>query len=67
LPDIKYEWVWEIKYLKKEDAKELETKQNKSVEQLNRYKRSARFKNRSDVKFAAITFGGKDKYEIIEI
>jgi hypothetical protein len=67
LPDIKYEWVWEIKYLKKEDAKELETKQNKSVEQLKRYKRSARFENRSDVKFASITFVGKDKYEIVEI
>jgi hypothetical protein len=67
LPDIKYEWVWEIKYLKKENASELETKQNESVEQLKRYKRSARFENRNDVKFASIIFIGKDRYEIIEI
>jgi hypothetical protein len=67
LPDIPYEWVWEIKYLKKEDAKELKAKEDKSVGQLSRYKRSARFENRSDVKFASITFVGKDRYEIIEI
>jgi hypothetical protein len=67
LPDIKYEWVWEIKYIKKEEASELKTKQDKSVEQLKKYKRSARFENRNDVKFASITFVGKDKYEIIEV
>jgi hypothetical protein len=67
LPDIKYEWVWEIKYLKKENKKELKAKQNESVEQLKRYKHSARFENRSDVKFASIVFVGKDRYEIIEI
>jgi hypothetical protein len=66
-PDIKYEWVWEIKYLKKENASELKTKQDKSVEQLAKYKRSARFENRTDVKFASITFVGKDMYEIIQI
>jgi hypothetical protein len=67
LPDIKYEWVWEIKYLKKEDERELKTKQDESVEQLKRYKRSARFEKRSDVKFASILFVGKDRYEIIEV
>jgi hypothetical protein len=67
LPDIKYEWVWEIKYLKKENKKELKTKQNESIEQLKRYKHSARFENRNDMKFASILFIGKDKYEIIEI
>jgi hypothetical protein len=66
-PDIKYEWVWEIKYLKKENASELKSKQDKSIEQLEKYKRSARFENRTDVKFASITFIGKDMYEIIQI
>jgi hypothetical protein len=28
-PDVKYEWVWEIKYLKKENASELKVRQKK--------------------------------------
>jgi hypothetical protein len=67
LPDVKYEWVWEIKYLKKENENELKSKQNESVEQLRKYKRSVRFANRADVKFASIIFTGKDKYEILQI
>jgi hypothetical protein len=67
LPDIKYEWVWEIKYLKKENESELKAKQSTSVEQLRKYKRSSRFANRTDVKFASIIFIGKDRYEIVEI
>jgi hypothetical protein len=67
LPDIKYEWVWEIKYLKKDEAKELDAAQKKSVEQLKEYKRAARFENRSDVKFASIVFVGKDRYEVAEV
>jgi hypothetical protein len=67
LPDITYEWVWEIKYIKTEDERNLKTVQDKSVGQLKRYKRSARFENRNDVKFASILFVGKDRYEIIEV
>jgi hypothetical protein len=67
LPDIKYEWIWEIKYLKKENENELKSKQNESVGQLKKYSRSNRFANRNDLKFASITFIGKDRYEIIEV
>ncbi|MDR0393623.1 MAG: ATP-binding protein [Tannerella sp.] len=67
LPDIRYEWLWEVKYLKKEDAGQLKAVQEKSVEQLKRYRSSIRFEHRTDVKFASILFIGKDRYEIIEI
>jgi hypothetical protein len=66
LPDIKYEWVWEIKYLKKENEGELKAKQNKAIEQLEQYSCSALFANRDDVRFASIIFIGKDKYEIMQ-
>ncbi|MDR3187660.1 MAG: ATP-binding protein [Prevotellaceae bacterium] len=67
LPDVKYEWVWEIKYLKKENEAELKANQHKAIEQLEKYRCSERFANRADVKFASITFIGKDRYEITQI
>jgi hypothetical protein len=67
LPDIKYEWVWEVKYVKVEDENKLTNVKNQAVKQLQKYKQATIFNNRTDLKFAALLFVGKDKYEIQEV
>jgi hypothetical protein len=70
LPDIKYEWVWELKYVKKGDAVEtrhatsLQTARNESFAQLAKYRDSNLFRGRTDVRYLSLIFIGKDKYEI---
>jgi len=63
--DIKYEYVFEIKYAKT-DAKdsEIKTKRKEAQTQIELYKKDPRFVNRSDVRFAAIVFKGKGEYEL---
>ena len=65
--DIKYEYVFEIKYAKT-DAKdsEIKAKREEAQTQIERYKKDPRFVNRSDVRFAAIVFKGKGEYELFE-
>jgi hypothetical protein len=64
LPQIKYEWVLEIKYLKTSDAKKLPQAQKEASEQLQRYIHAHRLEGRSDLKTATVVFIGKTKYEI---
>jgi hypothetical protein len=69
LPNIPYEWVWEVKYVKKKDAKNkkskiLEEKRNEAREQLERYRKSYPFAGRTDVKYLSLIFIGKDDYEM---
>jgi hypothetical protein len=69
LPDIPYEWVWEVKYVKKGDeANEtvLQEKRKAAETQLMRYRDSHLFTGRTDVRYLSVIFIGKDKYEIIE-
>ncbi|GHT48595.1 hypothetical protein AGMMS49982_00150 [Bacteroidia bacterium] len=66
LPDIKYEWVWELKYLKKGDRKALHSARNDARAQLEKYRKSREFAGRADMRFASIIFIGKDKFEIEE-
>ncbi|GHT54112.1 hypothetical protein AGMMS49982_18270 [Bacteroidia bacterium] len=66
LPDIKYEWVWELKYLKKGDRKALHSARNDARAQLEKYRKSREFAERTDMRFASIIFIGKDKFEIEE-
>ena len=42
-------------------------KTQEAVDQLNRYKTSALFKDRTDVRFLAIIFTGKKSYRIEEV
>jgi hypothetical protein len=67
LPQIKYEWIFELKYCKT-DAKEaeIETKRNEGIEQIKQYLGSHRLGSRPDLKAAVIVFTGKNKYRIIE-
>jgi hypothetical protein len=66
-PEIKYEWLFELKYCKS-DAKEDEiaAKRKEGLAQLEQYTHSHRLGNRPDLKAALILFTGKNKYEITE-
>jgi hypothetical protein len=68
LPQVKYEWVFELKYCKT-GAKESEitAKRNEGLEQLRQYLASDRLKGRTDLKAAVIVFIGKNKYRIANI
>ncbi|KAA6303042.1 MAG: hypothetical protein EZS26_000645 [Candidatus Ordinivivax streblomastigis] len=67
-PEIKYEWIFELKYCKT-DAKETDitAKGNEGVEQVKQYLQSHRFANRTDLKAAVIVFTGKSKYRIFPV
>ncbi|MDR1224945.1 MAG: ATP-binding protein [Tannerella sp.] len=69
LPEIPYEWVWEIKYLKKEDATETALKKTREQSriQLKKYHDSYRFADRTDVRYLSLIFIGKDQFEMEEI
>jgi hypothetical protein len=72
LPDIPYEWVWEIKYVKKEDVtgkkkNVLQAKREEAREQLKKYRESSLFAGRADVRYLSLIFIGKDKYEMEEV
>jgi hypothetical protein len=70
LPDLRYEWVWEIKYIKKGDEKNkklLQAVKQEALDQLSRYRQAQCFAARNDVRFAVIMFIGKDKYEAHEL
>jgi hypothetical protein len=70
LPDIPYEWVWEIKYIKKEEAGKknvLKEKQEEARVQLKKYRESSLFARRTDVRFLSVIFIGKDRYEMEEV
>ncbi|MDR2026610.1 MAG: ATP-binding protein [Prevotellaceae bacterium] len=71
LPDIPYEWVWEIKYVRKEDADDkkniLKEKREEARIQLNRYRETPLFAGRSDVRYLSLIFIGKDRYEMEEV
>ncbi|MDR1222870.1 MAG: PD-(D/E)XK nuclease domain-containing protein, partial [Tannerella sp.] len=69
IPDIPYEWVWEIKYVKKKDASRslLKAKREEARIQLKKYRDSYRFAGRTDVRYLSLIFIGKDRYEMEEI
>jgi hypothetical protein len=67
LPQVKYEWVLEFKYLKTSNKKMLPQAQKEASEQLHRYIHAHRLENRPDLKTAIVVFIGKNKYEITEI
>jgi hypothetical protein len=69
LPEIPFEWVWEIKYVKKEDAAEhvLNAKREEARARLRKYRTSSRFADRDDVRYLSLIFIGKDCYEMEEV
>ena len=61
--DIKYEYVFEIKYAKTDatDA-EISAKLAEAKIQIEKYKKDKRFADRDDIKFVALVFKGKGEY-----
>ena len=78
-PNAISEWVLELKYVKKTKktkktdsnkepkATTFDQKKNEAIEQLKRYKTSNLFKDRTDVRFLAVVFTGKNEYDIWEV
>jgi hypothetical protein len=71
-PNIPYEWVWEIKYVKKGEVKDgesavLKKKRAKARTQLQKYRSSYLFAGRTDVRYLSVIFIGKNKYEMEEM
>jgi hypothetical protein len=67
LPQVKWEWILELKYCKTGTKPgEIAKLQKEGGEQLKQYLASHRLGNRPDLKAAVIVFIGKNKYKIIE-
>jgi hypothetical protein len=66
LPQIKYEWVMELKYLKTDEEDKLPQAHKKASVQIQRYINAHRLQGRPDLKTAIVVFIGKNKYEIFE-
>ena len=64
-PKVKYEWIFELKYLKA-SVKKLEPYRLEAKKQLHDYGISTLMKDRKDLKKAVILFIGKKEYEIFE-
>jgi len=67
---VKTDWIWEIKYVKEEDSENkriISAQKKEALEQLQRYKNSNLFKDRTDVRYLAVVFIGKKNYWIEEI
>ncbi|UCH95038.1 MAG: PD-(D/E)XK nuclease domain-containing protein, partial [Candidatus Aminicenantes bacterium] len=58
-PEVVYEWLWELKYIKKEQS--LEEVKAEGLEQLKRYAESRRFRGKENLKKALLIFRGKDE------
>ncbi|UZQ83656.1 AAA family ATPase [Thermoanaerobacter sp. RKWS2] len=67
IPDIKYEWLIELKYVKKSEKDKVDKIKEEGIKQLKRYRESKGLKERKDVKQALIIFIGKDEYQVIEV
>jgi hypothetical protein len=69
LPEIPYEWVWEVKYLKQAEAAEERVGAALKVAraQLEKYRASELFASRDDVKFAVLLFIGKKTYHLVPL
>ncbi|WP_230867354.1 PD-(D/E)XK nuclease domain-containing protein [Iocasia frigidifontis] len=65
MPDVKYEWIIELKYLKKNQRDEIEKVKEKGLTQLQRYADSRKFKDKKDVKKVLLVFIGKDEFKIL--
>ncbi|MDR1097800.1 MAG: ATP-binding protein [Tannerella sp.] len=68
LPEIKYEWVFEIKYCKASAKdEEIAAKRAEGREQLKQYVHAHRMENRPGLKAALLVFIGKNRFEIVDL
>jgi hypothetical protein len=66
IPDIAYEWILELKYLKKQSAAEIEKVKEQGLTQLAGYAKSRDLADKPHVKRALIIFVGKDEWVVVE-
>jgi hypothetical protein len=65
LPEIEYEWLFEIKYcMTSATQSEIAAKRNEGLTQLTDYFHAYRMKNRPNLKAALLVFIGKNNFEI---
>jgi hypothetical protein len=67
---IKNDWIIEMKYIKDKDARKkslITTKKKEAIAQLQRYKSSNLFKDRTDIRYLAVVFVGKKDYFMEEV
>jgi hypothetical protein len=65
VPEVKYEWIFELKYFKA-SKKPTEAHRLDAQNQLQDYSHSTVMKDGKDLKKAVILFIGKNKYELFE-
>lgn len=65
-PQVKYEWLLELKYLKKSEQERLLQIKEEGLKQLQRYAQCARFRDKVDLKQALVIFIGKNEYVMVE-
>ncbi len=58
-PAVVYEWIWELKYIKKDRS--VEAVKAEGLEQLKRYAESPRFRGKENLKKTLLIFRGKDE------
>ncbi|MCG8502182.1 MAG: ATP-binding protein [Firmicutes bacterium] len=66
MPDVKYEWIIELKYLKKDEKGKMGRLKEEGRRQLEKYMKSREFAEKDNVKKALIIFSGKDEYVVEE-
>jgi hypothetical protein len=64
MPDVKYEWVIELKYLKKNEKDRLEKVKKEGLSQLERYADSRKLEGKKNIKKVLLVFIGKDEFKI---
>jgi len=66
IPDIKFEYVFEVKYVKTDATEnEIKAKFAEAEMQIEKYKKDSRFAGREDLKFVALVFKGKGEIVLI--
>ncbi len=64
MPEVKYEWIIELKYLKKSERDKLAEVKEEGLRQLEEYADSRKFSNKENLKKVLIVFIAKDEYVI---
>lgn len=67
VPSVKYEWLIELKYVKKRDEATLAEVKEEGLRQLQRYAKSRDCQGRLDLRQALVIFIGKDEVVVLEV
>ncbi|EOD00083.1 ATP-binding protein [Caldisalinibacter kiritimatiensis] len=65
MQDVEYEWIIELKYVKKKDKDKLEQIKEEGLKQLERYAKSKGYENKENLKKALVIFIGKEEYTVL--